>query len=242
MPSKILVIDDERPTLSMFKLFLEAYGYEVFTADNGADGIELFKEHSMPIVLTDIKMPGMDGLEVLQRIKGIEPTTEVIIITGHGDMDLAIKSLSLDATDFINKPIKQDNLDTALKRAEERLSQARDGENDYPVRLRDNVAVLEIRGAVNSGSEARLADAFTKGRDKADKLLLSFSPDITINGAGIALLTQRLIDCRDNAVPVVLAGLPDNYKRILGMVGLGSLATAHDTEDLAFEALREATP
>ena len=237
MVSKILVIDDERPTLSMFRLFLEAYGYEVFTADNGGDGIELFREHRMPIVLTDIKMPGMDGIEVLKGVKEIDPTAEVIIITGHGDMDLAIQALSLDATDFINKPIKQGNLDAALKRAEERISQARDKEDDYPVREVDGIAVLDICGPVNAGSETRLADAFARGRALSDRLVLSFSQDMSINGAGIALLTQCLLDCRNNGVETALAGLPENYGDILDMVGIGALAPTHDTERLALEAL-----
>jgi CheY-like chemotaxis protein/anti-anti-sigma regulatory factor len=221
----------------MFRLFLEAYGYEVFTADNGGDGIELFREHRMPIVLTDIKMPGMDGIEVLQSIKEIDRAAEVIIITGHGDMDLAIRALSLDATDFINKPIRQGNLDAALKRAEERISQARDREEDYPVREVDLVAVLDIRGPVNANSEARLADAFARGRALSDRLVLSFSRDMSINGAGIALLTQYLLDCRNNGVEVALAGLPENYKNILDMVGIGALAPVHDTELLALKAL-----
>jgi YesN/AraC family two-component response regulator len=121
---KILVIDDEKPTLSMFRLFLSAYGYMVFTAENGAQGLEIFKKERPPIVLTDIKMPGMDGLTVLKQIKEINPKTEVIVITGHGDTDLAKQALDLDAVDFINKPIKRENLDAALKRAEERLQSA----------------------------------------------------------------------------------------------------------------------
>jgi len=119
---KILVIDDEKPTLSMFGLFLGAYGYEVFIAENGPEGIELFKKEKPPIVLTDIKMPGMDGLAVLKEIKKIDPKTEVIVITGHGDMELAKQALDLDAAGFINKPIKKEALDKALNKAQQRLN------------------------------------------------------------------------------------------------------------------------
>jgi signal transduction histidine kinase len=72
-------------------------------------------------VLTDIKMPVMDGIELLKRIKQSNPETEVIMITGHGDMDLAIKSLKYEATDFITKPINVDALEIALKRACDRI-------------------------------------------------------------------------------------------------------------------------
>ena len=119
---KILVIDDEEPTLSMFRLFLGAYGYQVFTSANGSEGIELFKKERPSIVLTDIKMPGMDGLTVLKQIKNIDPKTEVIVITGHGDMELAKQALDLDAVGFINKPIKKEALDQALNKALERLN------------------------------------------------------------------------------------------------------------------------
>ena len=73
-------------------------------------------------MLTDIKMPGMDGIELLRKIKETSPNTEVIMITGHGDMDLAIKSLKYEAVDFVTKPINDDVLDIALKRAHEKIS------------------------------------------------------------------------------------------------------------------------
>ena len=118
---KILIIDDEKPTLSMARLLLGALGYSVLTAENGASGIALFEKERPGIVLTDIKMPGMDGFAVLERVKAIEPGAQVIVITGHGDMDLAQKALDLKATDFIHKPIEKDALEAALKKAETAL-------------------------------------------------------------------------------------------------------------------------
>lgn len=127
---KILVIDDEKPTLSMFRLFLDAYGYKVYTAENGADGLEIFQKEKPAIVLTDIKMPGVDGLGVLRQIKKIAPETAVIVITGHGDTDLAEQAVALHAVDFINKPIKKEALDAALEKAREKLAAAgRDGDS-----------------------------------------------------------------------------------------------------------------
>lgn len=119
---KILVIDDEKPTLSMFRLFLDAYGYRVYTAENGAEGIDIFRKEKPAIVLTDIKMPGIDGLAVLQQIKKIAPKTAVIVITGHGDTDLAEQAVALHAVDFINKPIKREALDAALEKARQKLA------------------------------------------------------------------------------------------------------------------------
>ena len=118
---KILVIDDEKATLSMFRLFLDAYGYRVYTAENGAEGLEIFRKEKPAIVLTDIKMPGIDGLAVLQQIKQTAPQTAVIVITGHGDSALAEEAVALDAVDFISKPIKKEALDAALEKAKKKL-------------------------------------------------------------------------------------------------------------------------
>ena len=119
--SKLLLIDDEKPTISMFSLLLNAMGYHVLTAENGTEGIEVFKKELPPIVLTDIKMPGIDGLEVLRRIKEIEPATEVIVITGHGDLELEKEAMDQNASGFIHKPIDREALERALERAEERI-------------------------------------------------------------------------------------------------------------------------
>lgn len=118
---KILVIDDEAPTLEMLRLFLGACGYEVLTAKNEAEGLDIFRKETPPIVLTDIKMPGKDGFSILKNIKAMQPETEVIVITGHGDTDLAKKAFELNASDFFNKPLDTEALEAALKRLEEKL-------------------------------------------------------------------------------------------------------------------------
>ncbi len=121
MTEKILLIDDEPGIRKVLSISLADSGYEVITAESGEEGLELFRENRPIIVLTDIKMPGMDGIELLQQIKREDPETEVIMITGHGDMDLAVKSLKLEATDFITKPISDEAIEVALKRARDRI-------------------------------------------------------------------------------------------------------------------------
>ncbi len=114
---KALIIDDEQPTLFMFNLFLDAYGYEVITAENAAAGIELFKKERPSIVFTDIKMPGIDGLDALRMLKSIDPAVQVIVMTGHGDQDLMKQAMELEATAFLNKPIARSALEKVLKKA-----------------------------------------------------------------------------------------------------------------------------
>jgi signal transduction histidine kinase/FixJ family two-component response regulator len=122
MAEDILLVDDEPDIREILGLYLAEMGYRVTTAENGAQALELFRQTKPPIVLTDIKMPVMDGIELLQKIKHEVPDTEVIMITGHGDMELAIKSLKLEATDFITKPINDDMIEIALKRAAEKIT------------------------------------------------------------------------------------------------------------------------
>ncbi len=121
MDNTILLVDDEEGIRKVLGISLEDSGYNVLKAENGEQALELFQRHRPQIVLTDIKMPGMDGIALLKAIKKESPDTEVIMITGHGDMELAIQSLKLEATDFVTKPINDDVLDIALKRANERL-------------------------------------------------------------------------------------------------------------------------
>lgn len=118
---KILLIDDEEVNVRVLSMSLRVDGYEVVTAYSGEEGLEVFDRESPDIVLTDIKMPGMDGLEVLRRIKERRPEAEVIIITGHGDIDSAIEALQHGASDFINKPIRDEALAISLKRARDKL-------------------------------------------------------------------------------------------------------------------------
>ena len=122
---EILLVDDEPDIRDALDLYLSHMGYSVIQAETGESALRLFKAGRTAIVLSDIKMPGMDGIELLREIKKEAPDTEVIMITGHGDMDLAIECLQHDATDFITKPFHDDALEVALKRAKEKMSMRR---------------------------------------------------------------------------------------------------------------------
>lgn len=121
MKKTILLVDDEADLREVLDISLSDSGYEVLTAENGVQALSALKENDIPVVITDIKMPGIDGIELLRKIKRINPETEVIMLTGHGDLDLAIKSLKHEATDFITKPINDEALEMALARAFEKI-------------------------------------------------------------------------------------------------------------------------
>ena len=125
MEEKILLVDDEEGIRKVLGILLADSGYSVFTAENGEEALKIIKAENPPVILSDIKMPVMDGLTLLRKIKNQHPDTEVIMITAHGDMDSAIQSLKLSATDFITKPIDPEILEIALKRAFEKISMRR---------------------------------------------------------------------------------------------------------------------
>jgi len=125
MSMKILLVDDEPGIRKVLSIYLQDAGYEVHTAENGFTGSRMVDTIKPDIVLTDIKMPGTSGLDLLKFIKAQDYDTEVIMITGHGDFKLAMESLKMDAVDFITKPIDNDILEIALKRAKDRLNATR---------------------------------------------------------------------------------------------------------------------
>jgi signal transduction histidine kinase len=145
MKTKLLLIDDEEGIRKVLGLSLRDAGYEVLLAADGEQGLELFQKESPKIVLTDIKMPGLDGMEVLRRIKSLSSDTEVIVITGHGEIELAIEALQCEASDFITKPIHDEALFIALRRAKEKLawkSLARKYNEDLEARVREATGEL----------------------------------------------------------------------------------------------------
>ncbi len=117
---KLLVIDDDEPIRKVLSVTLQDAGYQVLTAEDGETGLKIFADQQPEIILCDLRMPGMDGIAVLKEIKAADPDKEVIVISAHADMDLAIKALQLKASDFITKPISTTALEVALDRAQER--------------------------------------------------------------------------------------------------------------------------
>ena len=147
---KILLIDDEADILRVLSMSLRSDGYDVITALSGEEGLALFEKESPELILTDIKMPGMDGIEVLKRIKTLSDESEVIIITGHGDIDSAIEALQYGASDFINKPVRDKALTISLERALEKIDIKR-RLRAYTHELEDQVALAtqELRRRSN---------------------------------------------------------------------------------------------
>lgn len=117
---KIMVIDDEKIVGDMAKMSLEQDGYIVETFLNGEPALARLKEEKFDIVVTDYKMKGIDGMEVLKTVKRLYPETKVIMITAFANLDTAIEAFRGDVHDFFPKPVKIKELKTSIKRALEK--------------------------------------------------------------------------------------------------------------------------
>ena len=112
----VLVIDDDAHIRSSIGKFLIARGHTVIEAADGEKGVEVVESQAVDIVITDVKMPGIDGFEVLRRVRSVAPETEVIVITGVQEAENAFRALREGAFDFFNKPFKVEELNAAIRR------------------------------------------------------------------------------------------------------------------------------
>jgi DNA-binding NtrC family response regulator len=103
---KILVVDDEEGARELFHTILTDEGYEVALASGGIEALALFKANPYNLIITDIKMPEMDGLQLLQEIRKTGSKTDVIMVTAYGEVESYLKAMSLGAAEYINKPIR----------------------------------------------------------------------------------------------------------------------------------------
>ncbi len=115
--SSILVIDDKESMRSMLSQTLTEEGHEVTTAHNGSAGLDLARERGFDVVLTDLKMPDMDGIEVLRSVKEMDVDVAVIVMTAYGTVENAVAAMRLGAYDFISKPFQSDHLTILVQKA-----------------------------------------------------------------------------------------------------------------------------
>ena len=117
---RVLIVDDEYQLLEAFKKKLTREGMEVFTASNGKEALSLIKQETLDIGLFDIKLPDTDGVQLLEKFREIQPTAEVIMLTGYASVDTAIRSMKLGAYDYLTKPVKLSELHTVILKAYEK--------------------------------------------------------------------------------------------------------------------------
>jgi PAS domain S-box-containing protein len=137
----ILVVDDDPDILALFERLFTGEGYRVTTASNGCDALEQFKSHPADVAVVDIKIPGMDGIELSWKIKEINAPTEIILISGFSTMDSAISSVKLGAFDYFCKPFKLKEVSRSVERALEKRHTQDQHENN----LLENIRKMQLQ-------------------------------------------------------------------------------------------------
>ena len=129
MKIRVLLVDDEEEFVQTLSERLALRDYDITTSLSGDDALEKVKHYNYDVVILDVAMPGVDGIDALREIKKMKPLTEVIMLTGHGTVETAIEGMKLGAFDFLMKPCNTEDLDTKIKKA-----QARKAEHEERIR------------------------------------------------------------------------------------------------------------
>jgi len=169
---EILFVDDQREILSLVDEYLSRHGYSVTIINNGMKALELVKERDFDIVLTDLRMPGFSGLELLSAIKKYRPAIEIIIITGYGTIESAVEALKLGCYDYIQKPIKFDRLKLLIDRIIEKKKLEREN-TLLKRRLEERSQYYELIGA---------SQGMQKLYDLIDKINPNSSTTVMVQG------------------------------------------------------------
>jgi DNA-binding NtrC family response regulator len=117
---KVLVVEDEKDVREVVSEMLKGWGYEPVVAENGKVGLDMFRSHLFSLVITDIRMPVMDGLDMLKLIRKDDPKIPIVVITGYPTVDSAVESLVEGADYYIVKPINMDDLKAKIHKAFEK--------------------------------------------------------------------------------------------------------------------------
>lgn len=146
---KILVVDDEIGIRQSLKKILEKEGYEVLTASNGEEAFKVIRSDAVDLLISDIRMAGMDGLELLKVCKSVSPYTEVIMITGYASVDTAVDSMKQGAYDYITKPFKKADIVKAVQKAIEKQILTMDN-----VKMKERIEAMEAAPLIETASPA----------------------------------------------------------------------------------------
>jgi len=199
---KILVIDDEKNILESVKMVLSYEHYLVETAKDGIEGIDLYKRWTPDIVILDMKMPGIEGMQVLKVIKEINPFAEVIMISGHSGIEEAVEASRLGAFDFLEKPLSRDKLVLTVRNAGEKISLLKENFNLKVITARK----YEIVG--QSQLVLKLRDTIQRVAKSDSTVLISGE-----SGTGKELIARHIHQlsarCRNKFVQVNCAAIPD---------------------------------
>jgi len=143
IPTRVLLVDDEKDFVEIFALRLEEAGERVSTANSGKKCLKILSEKEIDVVILDIRMPGMDGIETLKEIKKGYPLVEVIMLTGHGTTETAVEGMKLGAFDYLIKPADFNDLTLKLEGARKRKD-----EQEERIRAAEVKSIMRKSGGI----------------------------------------------------------------------------------------------
>src|SRR5688572_23197852 len=146
----ILVVDDETESRTAMVKVLESVGYKTMESDNGQQALHIVSQDGIDVLVTDLRLPVMDGVELLKRARAADQELEVILITGYGTVEVAVEAIKEGAYDFITKPVKKTQLLHAVEKASERQYLSRENKD-----LRAQLNRNGPRRFVHSSAEMR---------------------------------------------------------------------------------------
>jgi FixJ family two-component response regulator len=170
-PNRVLIVDDEKNVRLTLSQALEALELESDGAVNGEEALAKLEEADFGLMLLDLKMPGMDGMKVLRRVREIRPDIKVIIITAHGTIDSAVEAMKLGAVDFIQKPFAPKEIRGLVKRVMDRDVLQTETAKDFESRLELAKRCLTQRDFGAAAEHVRRAIALDSSRPEAFNLL-----------------------------------------------------------------------
>lgn len=169
--NRVLIVDDEKNVRLTLSQALEALDLESDTAVNGEEALAKLKEKDFGLMLLDLKMPGMDGMKVLRRVRDVRPDIGVIIITAHGTIDFAVEAMKLGAADFIQKPFAPKEIRNLVKRVIDRDVLREETAKDFESHLEFARKCLTQRDFDAAAEHVRRAIALDSSRPDAFNLL-----------------------------------------------------------------------
>ncbi len=206
IPGTFLVVDDEKTQRETLRKVLESWGHTVQEASNGSKALEMVKGNPIDVIMTDLRMPGMTGLELLKAVKDTRPDVDVVVMTAYGSVEKAVEAMQVGAVDFVTKPVDLDQLEMVLRRTMDRKRLVRENKS-----LRRRLEV-SVRGFRLLGDSEAMRDVLTKAARAAET-------DATVlvqgdSGTGKELLAHSIHDLSPRAegpfVVVNCAALPES--------------------------------
>jgi len=217
-PLRVLVIEDDETARKQMAKAIRKEGYQVLTAEDGRAGLDIFEKERPEIVLTDLKMPGIGGLEVMQTVKRLSPNVQVVLITAFGGVDTAILALREGVLDYLTKPLDLDQLTVVLGRASEKVKEFKEGDSFPTLLLADDDEKTRKRLAkvladeswivIQAGTGREAVDVFD--REKVDVAILDIKmPELD----GLEAL-HEMRSISDDFEAIILTGYGDEASAI----------------------------